>query len=329
MYAFIVPAAVSIGVPHRTSRESRRSSRIFNTASARYRQRSFVQGWSPLRWVEKKTCSSTANKHVHMSALQKSPPQTFEAAVTLGSSKADLSSWKVLLLGILAGSYIALGALLALCVGGAVPAIKASNPGLQKLLFGALGLPGGLLLVCVAGGELFTGNTALLTCAFTQGRAKAGGVLRNWVWSYVGNVIGSALVTWLAVASGCVGGAGGAAAAAVATAKVGMPFMKAFLRGIVCNWLVCLAVYTQNGASDLVGKFIAIWLPICAFVAMGFEHCVANMFLIPFGMAMGADVTMKQYLMANLLPVTLGNIVAGVFLVGIAYSLAFGKKVAA
>lgn len=264
-----------------------------------------------------------------MSALQKSPPQTFEAAVTLGSSKADLPSWKVLLLGILAGAYIALGALLALCVGGAVPAIKASNPGLQKLLFGALGLPGGLLLVCVTGGELFTGNTALLTCAFTQGRAKAGGVLRNWVWSYIGNVLGSALVTWLAVASGCVGGAGGAVAAAVASAKVGMPFIKAFLRGIVCNWLVCLAVYTQNGASDLMGKFVAIWLPICAFVAMGFEHCVANMFLIPFGMAMGADVTMKQYLMANLLPVTLGNIVAGVFLVGLAYSLAFGKKAAA
>ncbi|KAI0563188.1 Nitrite transporter NAR1 [Gracilaria domingensis] len=327
MYAF-VPTAVRLAAPCRTSATVSHASKSSFVSPIPQRSslpsRIFVNSTTSTTSPSKKSITRTP-----ITAVQKSPAETFEAAVTLGSSKASLPSWKVTLLAILAGAYIALGALLALCVGGAAPALKAANPGLQKLLFGAFGLPGGLLLVCVAGGELFTGNTALLTCAFMQKRAGFGGVLRNWIWSYIGNVLGCALVTWLAVVSGCVGGAGGAAAAAIASAKVGMPFMTAFMKGIVCNWLVCLAVYTQNGANDLIGKFIAIWLPICAFVAMGFEHCVANMFLIPFGMAMGAEVTVKQYLMANLLPVTLGNLVAGVVFVGLAYSLAFGKKKAA
>ncbi|CAN8064405.1 unnamed protein product [Agarophyton chilense] len=326
MFAFVASASRFAAQPRINATVGRAPKSSFVTYIS---QRSFFPFPAHVFLPSKVPIKSPCKKAISRSpttALQKSPAETFEAAVTLGSSKASLSSWKVTLLAVLAGAYIALGALLALCVGGAAPALKAANPGLQMLLFGAFGLPGGLLLVCVAGGELFTGNTALLTCAFMQKRAGAFAVLRNWFFSYIGNVLGCALVTWLAVVSGCVGGAGGATAAAIASSKVSMPFMQAFLKGVVCNWLVCLAVYTQNGANDLMGKFIAIWLPICAFVAMGFEHCVANMFLIPFGMAMGAEVGVKQYIMANLLPVTLGNVLAGVVLVGLAYSLAFGKN---
>lgn len=246
--------------------------------------------------------------------------------MSLGTLKASLPAHKVLLLGILAGSYIALGGLLALCVGGATPAVKAANPGLQKLIFGAFGLPLGLTMVCVTGGELFTGNTALVSASFLERRTSLSSLLTNWFWSFVGNFIGGLLVVALACASGTVTGASAAAAAAIATSKVSMPFMTAFAKGIVCNWLVCLAVYMQNGASDFAGKFFAIWLPISAFVAMGFEHSVANMFLVPIGIKCGAKVGMKQFLLGNLLPVTLGNIVAGVFLVAGAYFLAFGRQ---
>lgn len=257
---------------------------------------------------------------------QKSPAQTYEAAVALGAAKSQLPAWKVFILGIVAGAYIAVGALLALSVGGAVPGVKAANPGLQKLLFGLIGLPTGLTMVCVAGGELFTGNTALIPAAVMSGRAKLGGLMNNWLWSYVGNFVGSMLVVWLVSASASLSGASAATSAAIATAKVGMSFGTAFLKGVLCNWLVCLAVYMQNGASDFIGKFAAILLPISAFVAMGFDHSVANMFLVPMGMKMGAAVTVREFLMKNLLPVTLGNVFAGVVLVAGIYSMAFGKQ---
>ena len=252
------------------------------------------------------------------------PPAMYESAVTLGAAKSRAPAWKVLLMGIVAGAYIALGALLALCVGGALPAIKVADPGLQKLIFGLVGLPTGLSLVCLTGAELFTGNTALISAAVFSKRASVGGMLSNWFFSYLGNLAGSLLVVWLAVSGCTVTGASAASAVAIASGKAAAPFATAFFRGVLCNWLVCLAVYMQAGASDLGGKVMAILLPISAFVAMGFDHSVANMFLIPMGMKLGAAVTVKQFLM-SLIPVTLGNVVAGVVLVGLVYSLAFAK----
>lgn len=117
-----------------------------------------------------------------------------------------------------------------------------------------------------------------------------------------------------------------AAAAMAVTKAVATPFAALFYRGVVCNWLVCLAVYIANGATDLSGKFIAAVVPVSMFLAMGMEHSVANMFLIPLGMKAGADVSVKALLLGNLLPVTLGNIVAGVVLVALTYFLAFAKK---
>ena len=101
--------------------------------------------------------------------------------------------------------------------------------------------------------------------------------------------------------------------------------VQAFTRGMLCNWLVCLAVWQANAANTLGGKFVGVWLPISAFVAMGLEHCVANMFMIPCGMSLGANVTTYEFLVNNLIPVTLGNTVAGATFVGTAYSLAYGS----
>ena len=116
-----------------------------------------------------------------------------------------------------------------------------------------------------------------------------------------------------------------ATAIAIAGAKTSLTFGQAFFRGILCNWLVCMAVWMSAAASDAFGKFVAIFLPISAFVAMGFDHSIANMFIIPLGMALGADVSTKAFLLGNLLPVTLGNIVGGGIMVAGLYSAAYGK----
>lgn len=268
-------------------------------------------------------------QNVQVSTLppaQKPPAAAFAAAVALGTAKASTPLWKVLLLGVLAGSYIALGALLALSVGGACPGLAAANPGLSKLLFGAIGLPFGLTMVVTAGGELFTGNTLLVGAAALSGRVSLRQLLLNWATSFAGNFIGSLLVVRLAMAAGCLTGASVATAVGIATAKVGMTFGKAFVKGVLCNWLVCLGVYLSNAASDFCSKFLAIWLPISAFVIMGFDHSVANMFLVPMGKALGAEVGWKAFLTANLLPVTLGNIVGGFGLVAGVYYLCYGQK---
>lgn len=254
------------------------------------------------------------------------PPGALATAQTLGAAKAELPAFKVLVLGVLAGAYIAIAATLALSVGGAMPGIAAQNPGLQKLLFGLFGLPFGLTMVLTAGGELFTGNTALVTAAFLAGRASFGGLMRNWIASFTGNFIGSLLVVWLVAASGVLTGPSVVSAVAIAKAKTALTFGAAFARGLACNWLVCLAVWLASSARDMGGKFIAVLLPISAFVAMGFDHSIANMFLIPMGMKAGAtSVTIKSFLLANLLPVTLGNIVGGAVLVAAMYHLAYAS----
>jgi formate transporter len=255
------------------------------------------------------------------------PASALTVAQTLGAVKAAMPAGKVLLLGFLAGAYIALGSLLAVSVGGAVPGLAASNPGLQKLLFGMVGLPTGLTLVLTAGGELFTGNTALVTSALLANRATVPGLLRSWTASFIGNFLGSLAVVYLAVASGVLTGPGLATVVAIAKAKTSLTFTAAFTRGIICNWLVCLGVWLASSANDMTGKFVAVLLPISAFVAIGFDHSIANMFLIPMGMMSGAkSVSVRAFLIGNLLPVTLGNIVGGAVLVAAMYHLAYGRK---
>ncbi len=160
-------------------------------------------------------------------------------------------------------------------------------------------------MTLVTGGELFTGNTALVTAAVMEGKTSKSDLIKNWVASYAGNFVGSLFLAYLAYKSGTLGNA--PASAAIATAKCSLPFQTAFVRGILCNWLVCMAVYMASGCASLAGKMVAVWFPISAFVALGFDHSVANMFIIPLGMMRGASVTTSDFLMKNLLPVTLGT----------------------
>jgi formate/nitrite transporter FocA (FNT family) len=169
-------------------------------------------------------------------AALKAPPALYEGAVAAGTAKAAASFGKIFQLGVVAGCHIAFGAYLAISVGGACPGIAADNPGLQKLIMGAIGLPTGLIMTLVTGAELFTGNTALVTGAYMEKKIKGKDLAKNWIASYLGNFVGSLLLAWLAYKSGTLGAAPGAVN--LATAKANLPWDVAFYRGILCNWLV-------------------------------------------------------------------------------------------
>lgn len=252
----------------------------------------------------------------------KPPAALYQGAVAAGVAKASKSWIDIFKLGIVSGCHIAFGAYLAITVGGACPGIAAENPGLQKIIFGSFGLPFGLIMTLVTGGELFTGNTALVTAAYKEGKIEGKALIKNWVASYAGNFVGSLLLAYLAFKSGTL--ASGPASAAIATAKCALPWDVAFVRGILCNWLVCMAVYMASGCTSMIGKMTAVYFPISAFVALGLDHSVANMFIIPLGMLRGAEITTQAFLFKNLIPVTLGNIVGGALCVMAPFGDVFG-----
>ena len=253
----------------------------------------------------------------------KPPAAIYEGAVAAGAAKASASWGKIFKLAIASGAHIGFGSYLAITVGGACPQIAETNPGLQKIILGAFGLPFGLIMTLVTGGELFTGNTALVTASTMEGKTTPAQLTKSWVASYAGNFVGSLLLAYLAFKSGTLGTA--PASVAIATAKCSLSFETAFIRGILCNWLVCMAVYMASGCASLAGKMVAVWFPISAFVALGLDHSVANMFIIPLGIMRGANISISDFLMKNLLPVTLGNIVGGALCVMGLYGSAFGN----
>ena len=183
------------------------------------------------------------------------------------------------------------------------------------------------MLVVIAGSELFTGNCGVITPSCLTSKAKWTGLLKNWVTVYIGNFIGSLFVAFfLGYLSNLFGKDPYLGAVqGIAAGKVGLTFGQAFWRAVGCNWLVCLAVWLAVSATDITGKVWGIWFPIMAFVAIGFEHSIANMFFVPLGMFYGANVSWGQFLLNNLVPVTLGNIVGGGLFVGVIYWYLYGR----
>ena len=251
-------------------------------------------------------------------------PQTVCATA---EKKAAQDPTTTVVLGFSAGALIGIGALLMSCVGGASPALATANPGLCNFLKGAVGLPAGLTLVILTGAELFTGNVMTMLSGLFAKRVETGAVMRNWVLSYLGNFIGSVVMAYLAFgANTAAAPAAKAAVVGIATMKASLPFSVAFFKGVLCNWLVCLAVWGTMASTSVAGKILAIFWPISAFVTLGFEHSIANMFLIPHGMLNGAQVTVGEMMMNNIIPVTLGNMfAAAVFVAGIHY-YAYGRQ---
>jgi len=229
--------------------------------------------------------------------------------------KARMPFGSLFMLGVLAGAFIGLGALMYTLVSGDTALGFAAGR-----FLGGLGFSLGLVLVTIAGAELFTGNN-LLAIAWADGRLTTRAVLRNWAIVCAANLVGAAGLALLVRLSGHTGmnaGAVGEAAVRIAVAKAHLSIGEAFFRGVLCNVLVCMAVWMAMAGRSVTDKAIAIVFPITAFVAAGFEHSIANMYFFPLAMLLGAPLTWGDVL-HNLVPVIAGNVLGGSVLVALAY----------
>ncbi len=267
------------------------------------------------------------------------PGEMARRAEYIGERKAEAPTLQTFALALMAGAFIAFGAVFATTV--ATGASGVLTYGVTKLLVGLVFCLG-LILVVVGGAELFTGNN-LIVMAWASGKVSTKGLLRNWGIVYVGNFVGSLVTVGLVFASKqylSASGGIGATALSIANGKVGFGFWQALSLGILCNILVCLAVWLTFSARSTVDKIAAIIFPITAFVAAGFEHSVANMYFVPIGLAIkdfdpafaastGLDLsglTWGAFLLNNLLPVTIGNIIGGSVFVAAIYWMIFLRK---
>ncbi|MEE8674809.1 formate/nitrite transporter family protein [Tractidigestivibacter scatoligenes] len=275
--------------------------------------------------AEQKSAGSSAGKG--QDCL--SPAQTLRKAADVGAGKASMSRGRAFVLAMMAGLFIAMGAALMLVVKSDSSLGFAFSQILSGLVFSV-----GLFLVVVAGAELFTGNN-LMAIGCLSGRYGAGRLVGSWLTVYAGNFVGSLLLVLILAGAnfaGLNGGAVGVAAASVAASKASLSPMVAFCRGIMCNVLVCLAVWMSFAGHTVVDKFLACVMPVMGFVASGYEHCVANMFFLPYGLLTqalglggGAPAVSLAGTCSNLLCVTLGNLVGGAILVGCGYWLAYRR----
>ena len=267
----------------------------------------------------------------------KAPGEIAKNACNVAIAKANWTIGQMLIMGFLGGAYIALAGFLATVV--SQDAAKYVGVGLARFYTGAV-FSMGLMLVVIGGGELFTGN-CLMPMGVMSGCVTPYGMFRNWFWVYFANLIGSLTVAFLVHVSGLDVGMVGANALKIAANKASLPWGQSFFRGILCNWLVVMAVWMSMSAQDVVGKIFAIFFPIMGFVASGYEHSIANMYFIALGILAKGDssvvalselspeklsyLSLSGYL-NNLVPVTLGNIVGGVLFVAVFYFLVFKDK---
>jgi formate transporter len=268
------------------------------------------------------------------------PLEIAQKAQTVGVKKAQMEIASMFVLAVLAGAFIALGAIFATVVGTS-PGVPF---GLLKLMMGLV-FSLGLILVVIAGAELFTGNN-LIVMSWISGKVTTGGLLRNWGIVYVGNFVGAvmtAYIMYLTHQYEFADGAVGVTALKIANGKIGLDFAQAVALGAMCNALVCLAVWLTYSAHTVADKVLAIIFPITAFVAAGFEHSVANMYFIPIGLfikalspefvaASGLDLTAltwQSFFVNNLLPVTIGNIIGGAGMVALVYWFIYLRSEAA
>ncbi|GAB4161324.1 MAG: formate transporter FocA [Candidatus Promineifilaceae bacterium] len=280
---------------------------------------------------------AVTNGEVRIDALL--PQEMAERAETVGAKKAAMAFLPMFMLAVLAGAFIAMGAIFATTVSAGTAGVWPY--GVTRLLSGLVFCLG-LILVVVGGAELFTGNN-LIVMAWASGQVSTASLLRNWGIVYAGNfvgAVGTAVLMLIARQHLFGGGALGMAALNIAAGKVNLEFFQALALGVLCNTLVCLAVWLTFSARSTIDKIAAILFPIAAFVAAGFEHSIANMYFIPYGLLVkqfdaafaagtGLDLsglTWGAFFLRNLLPVTLGNIIGGGVLVAAVYWLVFLKR---
>ena len=284
--------------------------------------------WSLVgRWCRPEKGGKMTGSNDTSAALDAYAPEQIAVLVeAVGVKKANLPLVATLVLGLLAGAHISFGGMLYTLV------VTESDLGFGPTrLLGGVAFSLGLILVVVGGAELFTGNN-LIVMAWADGRIGLLQMLRNWGLVYFANFAGALGCVLLVYLSGVLeigNGAVARTAAAVARGKAELAFSEALFRGILCNTLVCLAVWLCFAARHVAGKILAIIFPVSAFVALGFEHSIANMYLIPVGMLSGAAEIGFGGFLGNLLPVTLGNMIGGGVFVALVYWLVYRRPISA
>lgn len=249
-----------------------------------------------------------------------SPGEIAGRVETVGVDNAGMPATQMLALAGLAGAFIALGGVFYTVV------VTGSELGFGVTrLLGGLAFALGLILVVLAGAELFTGNN-LVAMAWASRKVSTGALVRNWALVYAGNAVGASLIAGLVLLADTAGLGGEgvrATAISIAESKCALPLGVAFARGVLCNVLVCLAVWLAMGGRSFTDKLLVVLFPITAFVAAGFEHCIANLFFLPWGIALAGDASLVGPALVNLAVVTLGNLVGGSVLVAGTYWLVY------
>lgn len=259
-----------------------------------------------------------------------SPAEIVKKCTHAGQEKAKLPFAKLALLSVIAGGYVGLGFSTCLMVGGNLleapsdPDKSLVNVGYFKLIFGAVGFPFAFTAIVVCGSELFTSLCAYMACSWWEEKTTLLDGVRVLTVSWVFNFVGCLATAGLMVASQAFVGKD-AYVIMLAEEKVSGSWGSTFVKGIFANWLVGIATWMAMAAQDLTGKAVGIWLPISAFVMLGYQHCVANMYLLSFAMLLGANISVYQLFVSNLIPATIGNWIGGAIVVATLYSFSYGK----
>jgi len=256
-----------------------------------------------------------------------SPDETYEAVVSVGEARLNQTTKKILRDGMITGCYIGFGGVLCSTVGGSAMELV---PGMQRFLFGAIGFPLSIFLTTIAGGQGFTPNVGVMASAFIRKGALAqrsvaslGTKLKVLGLAYLGNTAGLLTIAYLANLAALPAVP---AAIEIAKHKCELSFLQVLVRGVLGGWLIGLAVWTSVAAKDVASKFITIWLCISTYVICQYEHCLANLFFVPCAIFAGAPITWETFIMANLIPSTIGNAIGGALMLGVSQRLALGSK---
>lgn len=251
------------------------------------------------------------------------PNELLEPVINLGIKKAYTKGRRTFLLGIMAGIFIGMAYIGYMT---AVQNLIFRDEGLGKLV-GAGIFPIGIMLVLIVGGDLFTGNN-LITLAYINKKIPTFYLLKNWLLVWMGNLVGSIIIAWCSVQAGNFNGENiQTLVINIAKHKVDLVLLEAIISGILCNILVALGVWMTLAAKDLISKLFAAWFPIMLFALSGYQHSVANMYILALGKFLDSNIySVKDMFLINILPVSLGNIISGGILIPIVYNYLYRKN---
>lgn len=262
-----------------------------------------------------------------MAELSNPTKETISLLTRLGVAKARLSWLDLIIKSFLAGVFLSMGAMFDLVISGGAPTMRSENPGLVTLL-SSFAFPTGFVILTVVNTELFTANVFVLVFTTCMRKTRLIDLGRNLVTSYIMNLAGALFVAgflcwWTDTLSTDVQKN---FAVAQAEARVNVQWSVNFLRGVGCNWLVGLAIFLSIATHDHVSKIYSIWIPIWTFVALGYQHCIANFFLVPIGMFYGTNFGVGKFIYQSIIPVTIGNIVGGAIFNGVFLWALYGRE---